>query len=194
MSLGLPRTTSWRIDWRQSRTGGGLLIVASVLVGFAIAADDPLARVLNGVGGLCWLGAAVLLARSLRTSDRCLPAAIGTIVVVLVLAVAVRPSDLSMAIVGFVIGGVLVAAVGIDRPVRWALLVPALWLPAHLSIAIGRVIVNEGGQVRTEPPPTAALVPLAMVLAAGAGGLAVARLRGQSAASRVKPRVDALSR
>jgi hypothetical protein len=57
------------------------------------------------------------------------------------------------------------------------LLVPAIYLPVHLFIGIGRAILRDGG-VRTDPPPTAAIVPLAMLLAAAAAGaLAAAVVR-----------------
>ena len=153
---------------------GTLLVVAAGVVGLAIAADGSLAGLLNGLGGLCWLVAAVALALGVQRERR-LQGALVTAGVVLILALVVRPSDLAAALVGFSLGGAVVALAVGNQPLRWALLVPAAWLPAHLAIAIGRAVVDGDPRVRTDPPPTAALVPLAMVLAALAGGLVVVR-------------------
>jgi hypothetical protein len=63
-----------------------------------------------------------------------------------------------------------VVIVAVDRLGGWALLAPAIYLPVHLVIGIGRAMVTDGG-VRPDPPPTAALVPLAMLLGALVGGM-----------------------
>ena len=161
---------------------GGLLILAAAIVGLAIALDGTAARLLNGVGGLCWLAAAALLARSLRRDrERPIPLALAA-VAVLTFALAVRPSDLLASLVGFSVAGALVAAVARRHPLRWALLVPAAWLPAHLAIAILRALRDDAGTVRADPPPTAALVPLSMVLAALAAAWLVDRRRQAIAA------------
>jgi hypothetical protein len=81
----------------------------------------------------------------------------------------VRPSSLPEAVIGFALAGVFVVVAAGDRVGSWALLAPAIYLPVHLAIGIGRAIIGGGG-VRTDPPPTAALVPLSMVLAAAAAG------------------------
>jgi hypothetical protein len=73
----------------------------------------------------------------------------------------------------FLIAGAVVAAVARRQLLEWALLVPALWLPIHLTRGAVRAILINGGRIRTEPPPTAALLPLVMVVAAAVGGLAV---------------------
>ena len=162
---------------------GVLLVLAAAIVGLASALDGTAARLLNGVGGLCWLAAAALLARSLRRArERRLSLAV-VAVAVLVLALAVRPSDLPASLVGFSVAGALVAVVARHHPLRWALLVPAAWLPAHLAIAILRAFRDGTRTVRTDPPPTAALVPLSMVLAALAAAWLVDRRR-QAIASR----------
>jgi hypothetical protein len=75
------------------------------------------------------------------------------------------------------LAGAVVVFAAADRTGAWALLVPAIYLPVHLLIGIGRAILRNGG-VRTDPPPTAAIVPLAMLLAAAAAGaLAAAVVR-----------------
>jgi len=158
---------------------GALLLVAAALVGVAIAVDGTAARVLNGIGALGWLVAAAILVKSLRGSRRGVTVGSAAAAVILLLALVVRPSDLAAALVGFAAAGTTIALIGRDRPVEWALAVPAFWLPVHLTLAVGRAAVAGEARVRTDPPPTAALVPLAMVLAALAGGLVVARLRDQ---------------
>lgn len=154
-----------------------LLAVAAGIVGLAIAADGAVARAINGVGVACWFVAAVLLVRALRGAPRWRPAALLVVAIVLVLALIVRPTDLLAAAVGFSAAGAIVAASVRDRPLVWALLVPAGWLPAHVSLAIARSALSGGTAIRTDPPPTAVLVPLTMVLAAGFGAIGVARWR-----------------
>ena len=180
------------MEMREGKGSGSgvLLLAAAALVGVAIAAEGAVARGLNGVGGVGWLVAAVLLTRSLLIERRRGFAVVAVVGVAAVLALVVRPSNLVAAIVGFFVAGALVALAGRDRPVHWALLVPALWLPLHLVIAVGRAIGDGGGRVRTDPPPTAALVPLAMVLAAAAGGWVVGRI-ARSRPSLVYPAIDA---
>jgi hypothetical protein len=92
-----------------------------------------------------------------------------------VLGGIVRPGTLAEAIAGFGIAGALVVLAAGDRSGGWAFLVPAIYLPVHLLIGIGRAILRHGG-VRTEPPPTAAILPLVMILAAAIGGAVVASL------------------
>jgi hypothetical protein len=94
-----------------------------------------------------------------------------------ILGALARPSGLIEVIVWFALAGAVVAFAAQDRVGAWALLVPAIYLPVHLLIGIGRAILRNGG-VRTDPPPTAAIVPLAMLLAAAAAGaLAAAVIR-----------------
>jgi hypothetical protein len=161
----------------QMKIGAALLVVAAIIVGVAITVGDPWSRPINGVGGLCWLVAAGLLALSVRGGERQAIGWLATVGMVVVLVIAIRPSNLVAAILGFSVAGALIAVIMRDRPIRWALLVAAMWLPAHLALAVGRVALHGGGTVRTEPPPTAALVPMAMILAAGAGGLVIVWLR-----------------
>jgi hypothetical protein len=170
---------------RSFRWGSGLLLVAAILVGLAIAAEDGLARALNGVGGGLWLIAAALLAWSVRSSMHRLRATSVTAAVVIFLALVVRPSELTAALIGFSIGGATVALIVRHRPLRWVMLMAAAWLPAHLVLAISRSMLSGDVRVRTDPPPTAALVPLTMVLAAAAGGAIIARVRSGQREERV---------
>jgi hypothetical protein len=93
----------------------------------------------------------------------------------LVLGALIRPSGLIEVIVWFAVAGAAVVFAAEDRVGAWALLVPAIYLPVHLLIGIGRAILRNGG-VRTDPPPTAAIVPLAMLLAAAAAGALIATI------------------
>ena len=90
-----------------------------------------------------------------------------------ILGALVRPGGLIEVVVWFALAGAVVVIAAADRVGAWALLVPAIYLPVHLLIGIGRAILRNGG-VRTDPPPTAAIVPLAMLLAAAAAGALVA--------------------
>ena len=156
-----------------------LLIVAALLVGAAILSDGTVSRILNGMGAVAWVGAAVLLGWSLRTETRAGLLAMMTAGAAIVLAALIRPDDLVSGIVAFGLAGAIVGFVAPAQAVGWAMLVPALYLPAHVVIAIGRSLVAGSLRIRTEPPPTAAFVPLAMVLAAALVGLAVSRLRAR---------------
>jgi hypothetical protein len=152
-----------------------ILLLAGTLVGVAIVLDGTPSRTVNGVAGILWFLAAGLLVRSvLRAPARWIVLG-STVVVAFVLVLAVRPSDLLWAAAGFVAGGALVGLVARADRERAALLLPAVWLPLHLAVAVGRAIdraMNDlPATVRADPPPTAALVPLTMVVAAYAGGL-----------------------
>jgi hypothetical protein len=102
----------------------------------------------------------------------------------LALVLLVKPSDLLWAAIGFAAGGAAIALLASGRQYDWALLLPALWLPVHLLVAISRALVRAltGGEaaVRSDPPPTAALVPCAMVLSALAGAWLVQRWRNRT--------------
>lgn len=156
------------------------LALAGLVVGLAIELDGSAARAVNGVGGVLWIGSGLVLIYALRKQENwrvLAPIALG---VGLVLSYVVRPSDIVMASLGFVAGGMIVAAFA-RKPLLTALLMPASWLPLHLFLAITRSVVREmtGGEsaVRTDPPPTAALVPFMMVVAAAVGGIIVYQLR-----------------
>lgn len=159
-----------------------VMVVAGLFVGAAIASTAPVMRsALNGVGGVLWLAGAAWIVWSLRNSPRRLPAGVVAAVAVVILVWFVRPVDLALSVVGFAIAGALVAGMGQDRPFAWALVVPATWLPVHLLLGAVRGFIFQHGQIRTVPPPTAAIVPLSMVLAAGVAGAVVAWLLARRA-------------
>lgn len=157
-----------------------LLLMGGIVVGVAIALDGAVSRVLNGVGGLLWVAAAVGLLVDARSRPGFRSFLSATVTVCLLLVLAVRPSHLLWAAAGFGLGGAAIAYAGRFEPARAALLLPALWLPVHLGVAVVkaavRVLASEPARVRTEPPPTAALVPVAMIVAAYLGGAAVRRI------------------
>ncbi len=153
-----------------------LLLVAGVVVALSILAGPPLARILNGLGGLLWVVSAVWMLASLRTERRWMPVVAVALAGALVMAVVVRPGTYPEAILGFFVAGGAVALVAGGGDGRWAMLAPALYFPLHIGIAIGRVVLAGGARgVRTDPPPTEAFVPLSMILAAAVAGVVVGR-------------------
>ena len=156
--------------------GWALLMVAAGFVGIAIALDSEVGRAMNGIGGLLWLGGAGLLLADARRSP--LGARTWAVVGLAVVALSslLSPRDLGSAFVGFFVGGwavMLLSRRGKGRLAAVGLL-PALWLPTHLAVAavraLYRAIADQPAGIRTDPPPTAALVPLAMVVMAFLGG------------------------
>jgi hypothetical protein len=150
-------------------------LLAAAIVGLAIVAGGATARPLNPIGALIWVGSGVWLALTLPPARRPLAGWIAAIAAGLLLGALVRPGSLGEAAVGFGIAGAVIVLAAADSRGGWALLVPAVYLPVHLVIGIGRAILRNGG-VRTDPPPTAAIVPLVMVAAALAAGLLAASL------------------
>jgi hypothetical protein len=164
-----------RNDAQAWRTAAAGLFLAAAIVGLAIVVGGTTARPLNAIGAVLWLVSAVLLAVSLPPVQRQMPGWIAAIAGGFILGALIRPSGLIEVIVWFALAAAVVAFAAADRVGAWALLVPAIYLPVHLLIGIGRAILRDGG-VRTDPPPTAAIVPLAIVLTAAAAGALAATL------------------
>jgi hypothetical protein len=164
-----------RSDLRSWRTAAAGLILAAAIVGLAIVLGGSTARMLNAVGAVLWLASAVLLAISLPSAPRPVPGWVAAIAAGVILGGVVRPSGIVEVVLWFALAGALAVLAAKDRVGAWALLVPAIYLPVHLLIGIGRAILRNGG-VRTDPPPTAAIVPLAMLLAAAAAGVVAATI------------------
>lgn len=166
----LPRTQD-RAAW--TRIGAVGLVAAGLVVALAIVTDGALSRGINGVGALIWMLSLTALVIGVRADPRW-PTLLGlSVLVTLVLSFGVEPTNIATAVPGFAVGGAAIACVA-RRPVTWALMVPALWLPVHLLTAVVPAIVRSanGGEatVRTDPPPTAAVVPLLMIVSAGIAG------------------------
>jgi hypothetical protein len=177
MELRMMRTAPVDKNWITNATV--LLIASGGIVAVAVAIGGNLGRALNGVGGLGWMiGAAILVIGLRRIPSRWRGFAIAA-VVALGLSWFLSASDLTAAVIGFGIAGAFVAAATVERRGAWALLVPALWLPLHVGTAIVRAAVAGESRVRTDPPPTAALVPLAMIVAAWGCGMLVEFVAGR---------------
>ena len=183
----LVQSTDLKIKLRNrawlEQTGTLLLIAAGLVVAVAISASGPVSRGTNGVAGILWIASAGLLISARRGDSRfwlrlAIVAAIG-----FGLVLFIKPSDLAWAIAGFGAAGLLIAILFGEPGIGWAKVLPALWLPEHLGTAVGRAVYRSlrdlPTSVRTEPPPTAAFVPLAMILAAWGGAVIVDRLRNR---------------
>ena len=146
------------------------LVVAAVVVGIAIAMDGSGRKAMNGIGGSIWLIAAIVITRATWKAGASRNQMLETIAVILVLSSLIRPSDSLLALIGFGAGGAFLGLVGKSLGSKLGATLGALWFPAHIVIAIARAGIRElrdqPAVVRNGPPPTAALVPLIMVLAA----------------------------
>ena len=172
---------------RAVKAGAIGLVLAGLVVAIAISTDGALSRGINGIGALVWLAATVALVVGLRDGSRWWPTLALAAAVTAILSFVVEPTSVVTAVPGFALGGAALAAIS-ARPVAWALVVPALWLPVHLLTAVLPAILRaaDGGEasVRTDPPPTAAIVPVMMILSAGAAGWLVSRIRAGRGDSR----------
>ncbi len=172
---------------RTTRFGAAALIVAGMVVALAIVTDGAVSRGINGIGALVWMASLAALLLGVRDETRWRTKLGLAALVTLVLSFGVEPTNIATAVPGFAIGGAAMALVA-RRPVVWALLVPALWLPIHLLTAVVPAIIGaaSGGQasVRTDPPPTAAVVPLLMIVSAGAAGWLVGTIRERQGSRR----------
>ena len=159
-----------------------LLLLAGVVIALAILVGGPVARVLNGVGGLMWVAAAGWMLGALRRPRNRLAIGLTGLAGAVAMAVVVRPGTYPEAVVGFLLAGAAVALIANERSGIWALLAPALYFPLHIAVAIGRVALSDGTrEVRTDPPPTEAFVPLAMIVAAAVAGVLVGRWNSRRA-------------
>ncbi len=172
-----------RADW--TRIGAIGLVLSGLVVALAIVTDGAVSRGINGVGAMAWMLSLAALLLGVREGARWQTMLGLATLVTLVLSFGVEPTDIATAVPGFAIGGAVIALMS-RRPVAWALMVPALWLPVHLLTAVVPAIVRSatGGEasVRTDPPPTAAVVPLLMILSAGVAGWLVGRWRERRSA------------
>jgi hypothetical protein len=157
--------------WRQAIEDRlPILVAAAVVVGIAIGMNEDSRRVVNGVGGLLWMvGGFLIITRSIAAGVTWRQIGL-VLAVILVLSYLVRPTDPVWAIIGFGWGGVVVGYAGGAFGSRLGAMLGALWLPAHLLMAVVRAGIRElrdqPAALRSDPPPTAVVVPLVMVLAA----------------------------
>lgn len=171
--------------WSRPEAPVLMLLAASLLVGLAIATSGAASKAINGAGGLLWLAAAASLAIRLRQSSEWRKLAPFSFALTLTLVLLVKPTDFFWAAAGFLIAGMLLSLAARQRWIEWAGFLAAIWLPTHLLVAVARVIERSirdvPAHVRTDPPPTAALVPFAMVCFALAGAWLVELFRSRRA-------------
>ena len=177
---------------RLQNIGTSALIGSTVVVGAAIAIDGQVGRVLNGTGGLIWFGAAGVLAWAAAKTGESRTKWLVAIGLTAAVAFVAKPTDLVNATLGLGIAGAAIASFVRERQILWATLIPALYLPTHIGTAIlkaiGRNILGMESSIRSEPPPTASVVPFVMVAAAIAGGWLVSRWRDRSSPTALSSR------
>lgn len=170
-----------RSKMNVERVGTGALVAATIIVGGAIAVGGESGRILNGIGGLTWFASSGLLVLAARKSDTYRWQWGAAIALTAAVAFVIKPTDLTLAIMGFGGAGLVVGMLAKTDPLLWAKLIPALYLPAHIGTAVlkavGRNMLGMESTIRSAPPPTATIVPFAMVVAAIAGGLVATAFR-----------------
>lgn len=172
----------------SEKLGTIVLFAATVLVAVSILLDGTASRLINGAAGLAWFLAAGLLAiAAWRSSQRWSHWLVAFALTGLV-AFVVTPSDFLPAMIGFSLAGAVIAVVVRDDAVLWAKVVVGLYLPFHIGTAIAKAIYRgaTGGEatLRTDPPPTAALVPLVMLVTAVACASVVKALLDRQTSTR----------
>jgi hypothetical protein len=172
---------------RNERIATMTLMAATVVVGASIVAEGTAARALNGIAGVTWFAASGMFIFEGRRRGATPLQWVGILALTAGVAFVIKPSVLPLAIAGFVPGGFLAGSIARQTPLFWAKMVPALYLPSHIGTAVlkaaGRSALGLEASIRTEPPPTAAIVPAVMVGAAMAGGWIASRV-GRRAAVR----------
>ena len=165
---------------RYEKAGTALLLMATLIVGVSITLDGEAARALNGIGGIAWFAAAGSLVAAATGFSQPPRMWAATALLTTLVAFVIRPSDLFLAIVGFGLAGAVIVWLAPSPHLLWATLIVALYLPFHIGAAIARMIarsiVGAEAVIRTDPPPTAPLVPIVMLIAALGGGLTAQRL------------------
>lgn len=161
-------------ETQLERIATGTLAVATVIVGASIVAEGQLSKGLNGAAGLTWFASsAMFIIEGRRRGATSLQWA-GVTALTAVVAFVVKPSDIVLATVGFVPAAFAAGMMVKRDPLLWAKFVPALYLPLHIGTAVlkaaGRSALGLESSIRTEPPPTAAVVPAVMLGAALVGG------------------------
>lgn len=153
-----------------AKIGTALLLLAGVVVAIAIATEGTFSRTVNGISGVLWFIGAAYLLSALRSDEKFWVRLAQVTVMCLILVIFIRPSELALALAGFSAAGAIIAGTIRSRGVTWATLLAALWLPLHLAMAVVkaayRALRDQDAALRSDPPPTAAIVPLAMIVGA----------------------------
>lgn len=168
---------------KLERIATATLATATVIVGASIVTEGGLARGLNGLAGLTWFASSAMFAVEGRRRGAAGVQWAGILGLTAAVAFLIRPSDLVLATIGFGGAGLAAGLLARRDPMLWAKMVPAFYLPMHIGTAIlkaaGRSVLGMESTIRTEPPPTAAIVPVVMLAAAMLGGWAASRLRSE---------------
>lgn len=161
-------------ETRQERIATGTLALATVIVGASIIADGQLARALNGVAGITWFASSAMFILEGRKRGSTPLQWAGITALTVGVAFVVKPSDIVLATTGFVPAGFIAARIAGHNPILWAKMIPALYLPLHIGTAVAKAAARSAAgmesSIRTEPPPTAAVVPAVMLGASLIGG------------------------
>lgn len=166
---------------KLERIATGTLAAATVVVGASIVADGSLARGLNGIAGVTWFASSAMFLFEGRRRGSTGIQWVGVVGLTAAVAFVIKPTDLVLATIGFGGAGLAAGLFARRDPVFWAKMIPALYLPLHIGTAVlksvGRSVLGMESSIRTEPPPTAAVVPAVMLITAMAGGWIATRIR-----------------
>lgn len=169
--MSSPAVSSRLPSWASPQL---LLLIAGLVVALSILVGAPLSRSLNGLGGILWIAAAAWMIGTLWSHPKRWTLLGVSFAIGILYAAVIRPGEYWETFPLFFLAGVVVTVIAGRDSTHWALLVPAIYFPLHIVVALGRVIASGGARaIRTDPPPTDAFVPLSMILAAALGGIVV---------------------
>ena len=162
------------------------LAAATVIVGASIVAEGDLARMLNGVAGLAWFASSAMFIAEGRRRGATAIQWVGVIALTAGVAFVVKPSDIVLATIGFTSAAFVAGMIMRRDPMLWAKMIPALYLPLHIGSAVikaaGRSALGMESSIRSEPPPTAVIVPAVMLAEAMVGGVIAREIASRRAA------------
>lgn len=161
-------------ETRRERIATITLATATVIVGASIVADGELARILNGVAGLAWFASSAMFIMEGQRRGATAVQWAGVVALTAGVAFVVKPSDIVLAAIGFTSAAFIAGVIVRRDPLLWAKMIPALYLPLHIGTAVLKAAVRSAmgieSSIRSDPPPTAVIVPAVMVIAALSGG------------------------
>lgn len=172
-------------ETKLERIGTITLAVATVIVGASIVTDGSLSKALNGISGVTWFASSAMFILESKRRGASGLKWVGIAALTAAVAFIVKPSDIVLATIGFVPAGIAAALIIGRQPVFWAKMIPALYLPLHIGTAVLKAVIRNAtgneASIRTDPPPTAAIVPAVMLAAAIVGGFIARKLIGRRA-------------
>lgn len=175
------------------RKATATLAVATVIVGASIVTEGTVARGLNGLAGMTWFASSAMFLYEGRKRGTTALQWASIVALTAAVAFVIKPSDLTLAVAGFTPAGFVAGSMIRRDPVFWAKMIPALYLPMHIGTAVleaaGRSALGLESSIRTDPPPTAAIVPAVMLAAAIAGGWVAASVSDRKLRASQKPTV-----